>query len=351
MRITTDFTGGNIKVLSVEGDYVKVECDLRDTTTDWFYWAFCVKGASGRTITFDFGRDRLGYFGPAVSKNLKTWNWAGEETLGDNRFSFTYTFDDDSPTYFAHDMIYSPERFEEFLKKHNLNALTFAVTDKGNEVKILEFGGGDKTIVLTSRHHCCESTGTYVLEGVLEHLLKNLPDGYRVAAVPFMDIDGVIFGDQGKNRHPHDHNRDYIENPVYPSVRELMAYAKEHNVKFQFDFHSPYHIGGGDDKVFLVRNLLNTKGQDEFASLFHEESANLSFRYFVGSDIMPNTSWNTLTNPTSTKFFSSLPTTELSFTLETAYFGTEENKVSQEGLIELGKAFARALIRYIENHR
>lgn len=77
MNISTDFPGGNIKVLTISGDYVRVECDLRDTEGDWFYWAFCVEGAGGRTLTFDFGKDRIGYFGPAVSHDLKVWNWAG----------------------------------------------------------------------------------------------------------------------------------------------------------------------------------------------------------------------------------------------------------------------------------
>ncbi|MGI6773224.1 MAG: hypothetical protein ACOX5C_06860 [Acutalibacteraceae bacterium] len=350
MNISTDFPGGNIKVLTISGDYVRVECDLRDTEGDWFYWAFCVEGAGGRTLTFDFGKDRIGYFGPAVSHDLKVWNWAGEESVAKNRHSFTYTFTESDPVYFAHNMIYSPERFDEFLRANNLKARTFALTDKGNEVKALEIGEGDKVIVLHSRHHCCESTGTYVLEGVLQHLLTALPKGYRVLAIPFMDIDGVINGDQGKNRRPHDHNRDYIDQPIYPSVRELMKYAADNNVKYQFDFHSPYHIGGNDDKVFLVRNLLNEAGQDEFAALFKEESEGLSFRYFADCDIMPNTSWNKLISPTSTKFFSNLPTTELSFTLETAYFGTKDNAVSQNNLLKLGNAFGRALCRYIERH-
>ena len=38
----------------------------------------------------------------------------------------------------------------------------------------------------------------------------------------------------------------------------------------------------------------------------------------------------------------------IAFTLETAYFGTAENKVSEERLLELGRCFAKALKEYIK---
>ena len=41
-----------------------------------------------------------------------------------------------------------------------------------------------------------------------------------------------------------------------------------------------------------------------------------------------------------------LPENEVAFTLETAYFGTEENKVSAERLTELGRCFAKTIKRY-----
>jgi hypothetical protein len=43
-----------------------------------------------------------------------------------------------------------------------------------------------------------------------------------------------------------------------------------------------------------------------------------------------------------------LPECELSFTLETAYFGQNENKVSAEKLINTGRAFCRALGKYAD---
>ena len=48
MRIHADFTGGNIRVLKIDGTDVYIQNEIRDTTEDWFYWAFCVEGAQGR---------------------------------------------------------------------------------------------------------------------------------------------------------------------------------------------------------------------------------------------------------------------------------------------------------------
>ena len=52
MKIHTNFIGGNSIVKNQTAQAVVLENELRDTTKDWFYWAFCVEGAQGKTITF-----------------------------------------------------------------------------------------------------------------------------------------------------------------------------------------------------------------------------------------------------------------------------------------------------------
>ena len=65
---------------------------------------------------------------------------------------------------------------------------------------------------------------------------------YCFHIVPFLDIDGVEAGDQGKDRSPHDHYLDYIPSPVYRSTAALMDYAAAFKGKtaVYIDFHSPY---------------------------------------------------------------------------------------------------------------
>ena len=53
LTVDADLPAGNIIVDGVDGDKVKVRQDLRDSNM-WFYWAFRVRGAAGRTLKFDF---------------------------------------------------------------------------------------------------------------------------------------------------------------------------------------------------------------------------------------------------------------------------------------------------------
>ena len=76
MRVSTDFCGGNAQILNVEDNKVSFLPDLRDTDGDWFYWAFKVTGAAGKTVTFDMSpKNYVGPFGAAVSHDLYHWEW------------------------------------------------------------------------------------------------------------------------------------------------------------------------------------------------------------------------------------------------------------------------------------
>lgn len=328
------------------GDTFFLENELRDTTADWFYWAFCVEGAQGKTLTFQMQRHRLGYFGPAVSHDLVNWHWLGTVD-GD---SFTYTFgEQENRVYFAHSMLYHPSRFAEFAEKQGLKIRELCIGCKGSSVPCVEFGDGTKTIILTARHHACESTGNYVLEGVLESLSKDPIPGYRVFCVPFVDYEGVIRGDQGKARAPYDHNRDYDHNApsLYPECAAIRDYAAKHGCTFAFDFHSPWHKGGKNDTAFIVRKREDrTDLNDRFGALLEESITEDAFRYEMVNDQLPETEWNLFGNHFSC-YMSLIPENQLTFTLETAYFGTPENQVSEEKLLALGRCFTKALRAYI----
>lgn len=218
MSVNSDFIGGNIRIENKKGNTYYLNNELRDTTEDWFYWAFCAEGYAGETVTFNFPDNRIGYYGPAVSHDLKKWEWLGKSK---EKNSFTYTFrENENKVYFAHSMLYHPERFLEFCKEKGVSIKQLCETRKGRSVPYITFGNGDRIILLASRHHACESTGNYILEGVLDGLLKCPIENTRVICVPFADYDGVVDDDQGKARKPYDHNRDYsIENQaIYPET-------------------------------------------------------------------------------------------------------------------------------------
>ena len=369
MKIHENFTGGNITVEKREGSVFYLKNQLRDTTCDWFYWAFCIEGAQGRTLTFRFSKDRIGYFGPAVSHDLKNWHWLmtkkGDNKTGSARGlyamersltekdgdSFTYTFSEtEEKVYFAHHLLYHPERFYRFTDKNGLQVRCLCKSQKGRVVPYVEMGTGEKKIVLTARHHACESTGNYVLEGVLEELCHTSIRGFSVLCVPFVDYDGVMDGDQGKNRFPHDHNRDYDEKeaPVYPSTAAIRKYVSENQVAFGFDFHSPWHCGGIRDKCFIVQKRKeDLPGLNRFGELLEASMTARAFGYTHADDYPPDYGWNHASVPTFAAWVLAQPSAKLAFTLETAYFGREDRPFTPEGAIENGRCFVRALIQYV----
>ena len=348
VSILNQFVGGNIRVVKTEGQDVYLENELRDTEGTWFYWAFCVEGAQGQTLTFHMEPTRLGYWGPAVSHDLRNWKWL-DDCNGD---SFTYRFAaGEKRVYFAHHMLYHPDRFFDFCQERELEILTLCKSRKGRSVPCLCLGEGERSILLTARHHACESTGSYVLEGVLEELLSAPIPNTRLLVVPFVDYDGVVEGDQGKSRIPHDHNRDYIDEPIYPEVASVLQYVSKHGCHYAFDFHSPWHKKGVNDTIFVVRNSEEKLDRfDRFSDALAAEITEGSMAYEKKNDYPPHSGWNQ-PSPNCAFTMNKRSECELAFSLENAYFGTPDNKVSQSRLIELGRCFARAMKRFIMEGR
>ena len=56
VRVDTELPAGCVIVQGIEGDTVKLEHDFRTTQGGWFYWAFRVTGAEGRTLKFQFDK-------------------------------------------------------------------------------------------------------------------------------------------------------------------------------------------------------------------------------------------------------------------------------------------------------
>ena len=110
-----------------------------------------------------------------------------------------------------------------------MRAEVLCTTAKGREAERLRFGRLDgapaQRVLLTARHHACESLASYALEGLIAEALgpsdeaRRMRESVEFAAIPFVDKDGVEDGDQGKNRKPRDHNRDYDGESVHATSR------------------------------------------------------------------------------------------------------------------------------------
>lgn len=112
----------------------------------------------------------------------------------------------------------------------------------GRPFQLLEFGHGSAHVWVTARHHAGETPGSYVLEGLVRAALRQpgLLGAFTFHVVPVMDVDGVAEGRYGKNSAPHDHNRDYLAQPVHPEVAALMAAASwAKRADIFIDLHAP----------------------------------------------------------------------------------------------------------------
>ena len=137
---------------------------------------------------------------------------------------------------------------------------TLCLSRKGRPVEMGRFGRIDGRakyrMFVTSRHHCAETTATFVMEGLLSAVFGDdevgrwMRENIEIRAVPFVDKDGVVDGDQGKNRRPYDHCRDYNDDrpPIHPEVRAiremLEKWAKESGApSVVMDLHCPWLRG------------------------------------------------------------------------------------------------------------
>lgn len=366
-RITVDcdYPGGNIVVDRIDGDHVYVHQDLRDTDRDWFYWYFRVRGAEGRTLTVHFtDTNVIGGRGPAVSNDRgKTWRWLGTESVRDQSFIY-HCQTDETEVRFCFAMPYVQENLNAFLLRYrdhpNLRVGSLGQSRKGRDVTKLHIGKLDgepkHRVLITCRHHCCEMMASYSLEGLMAAALAESDDGRWMAenvemlVVPIMDVDGVEEGDQGKNRTPHDHNRDYSGSSLYPEVKALRDFVPKwsnERLKFALDMHDPYIRGESAEIIYLVEgDGPTTENVRRFARIL--ESTRQGSLPFRAADNMPfGKGWNTSNNYTSGIPFShwagTLPGMHFASTVEIPYANVSGQSVTPESARAFGADLAAAL--------
>lgn len=371
--IDCDFAGGNVVVERRAGDCVHLRQDLRDTEGTWFYWCFRVRGASGRRMEFRFTNgDVIGARGPACSVDGgERWVWLGEAAAAGPSFSFTFS-DAHAEVRFCIAVPYLERDLRKFLGRHEgeeaMRLETLCRTEGGRDAEVIHAGCLDGAprhrILVTARHHCCESLASYALEGILESVLG--PDGlgewYRtnveVMAVPFADKDGVEQGDQGKNRRPHDHNRDYGEQPIYSTVaalkRRVPRWSGE-KLRIALDLHCPYIKGGETNEVIYFvggEDQRNWRHVCEFAQAF-EESQRGPLRFAAYDNLPFGRGWNTKANYGSGRscasWTSGLPGIGFGTSLEIPYANAGGQEVNAQTARLLGRDLARAIRIYLES--
>ncbi len=249
--VSSEFSGGNVAVTTNEGAAVTFGAEPR-AEKGGAYWYFAATANEPGTVTFTTTLGGIGFQGPAISTDGgKTWKWLGLDQVTEASFSHDFAKKGDT-VRFSSSIPYVQANLDAFVKENagnpNLKTSVLTKSGKGRDVTLLKIGNegpGVRPMLVTGRQHANESVSSYVLEGFLRAAVSNDPAGvefrkkYVLYAVPLTDTDGVELGDQGKNRKPHDHNRDWTDKPIHAEVIALMELDKEKNFKFALDFHCP----------------------------------------------------------------------------------------------------------------
>lgn len=254
------------------GDEVTLDRDPRDSTGERWYWHIQARSAEDARMHFRLARPGLlGRYGPSVEAEEEyRWLWPTEGPDA----GFTLTLPAGAIVRVCATLPYGAAELRRFLQRlgRAAHVLPLTFSERGRAVPLLRFGGlgAERLVVLTARHHACEAMASYVLEGAVEHFLDLIRRGHREArrtallAVPFVDVDGVERGDQGKARHPWDHNRDYGPTSRYRGVAALRTVLHaELRPIYALDLHTPGLRGEIEEVPYVVSSA--EKNDDRMA--------------------------------------------------------------------------------------
>ncbi len=353
--ITCDFPGGNIVVDAIGDDQIDLHQELRGTGQDWFYWCFGIAGAQGRTIRFNFTKSRaIGTRGPAISRDGgATWRWLGAETVEGNSFRHTFGPDErDVRLSFA--MPYQISHWQAFAKSRPwLKVASVGRTKAGREVPIATVGAGPAQIFIAARHHCCEMTPNYAIEGLIDHTrTSKLGEIATVSVVPFADPDGVEAGDQGKGRLPRDHGRDYLGESVYPEIAAIRARLDQLKPTVVLDLHCPWIAGKNNENIYLVgcEGDEHAAAQKRFSAML--EAVARGPLPVPASGYLPHgVDWNTGANFALGRGLGrygwTLPGATLSASIELPYANVGSAEVNADSARAFGEDLARAMEAWV----
>ncbi len=368
LTVDAEVPAGNIIVESIDGDTVRMRPDLRDTEGHWFYWHCRLRGGAGRTVRFEMTRpNTLTTRGAAASfDGGETWDWL-PPTAAD-AFAFRCPVPaGGGDVRLAMSPPYTGEHLRRYLDgRDHLEVTTLCTSRKGRPVVCLRAGnlsgGAAHRVLVTARHHCCEMMASWELEGLLDAFADDddtgpwLRQNVELLAVPFVDTDGVLDGDQGKNRRPRDHNRDYEDPSIYPETAALRRRVPAWGggrLRVAMDLHCPWIRGvETNERIYIVGSPdpRNWAEQQRFGELL-ETHRRGALPYRAADNLPFGQAWNVPTNERTGRSFGrwalGLAGIALVASIELPYAIARETNVTPDAARSFGADVATALRHYL----
>lgn len=368
----TEFEGGNGFIEKISNDTVWITPDTRKIVGDWFYWAIEVESSIERDLTFCLPPYRIPAFGVAYSlDNGENWNWSKNEKSKYIQ-SFKMHLPADKPIRLSMGFPYTSSNWNKFVGGLNSDAFiidTLCLDSKNEIIPMMILGNNRKEVsskpkvVITARHHACEMMTNYVLEGMIKSFVEKddlIPflEKYDILVIPFVDYEGVQSGDQGKNRYPRDHNRDYSGKSIYTTtnaIREFLPHWAQHNLILSIDMHCPGILGKDHELIHIVGSKAEKYANAEtlFASCLAKYTFGKELVFDETSILKYGTSWNNDRSEIQGDSFDTwcqkqFPNSKLSCSLEVPYATNKGQKITVENLNEFGEAMTYAICDFLQ---
>lgn len=355
-EIDSDFPSGNIIVERREADTVSLRQDWQSSSEWWFYWHFRVRGAQGRKLRFQFtDNDVFAACGPCVKRDQNHWYWLGQDAVENNGFSFEFG-EGDCEFYFAFCFPYRQTDYHQWLSwKHNQKTLCLSEENRPVEHFFAPSQNGRKFVLFTARTHACETMANFVLEGLISEWLlapgaQFLRENIDLHVIPFMDKDGVEKGEHGKNRNPHDHNRDFTDTPLYASTRALMEQAPTWGeCVFYLDLHCPWIRGGRNEELFFLGLPPENHAELKRFMEILQTTQNGPLRFDARHTITPGQEWYQSDAPTAARWARKCLSPKIATTLEIPYALAGGEVMTPDKARLFGRDLGRAINLYLQS--
>jgi hypothetical protein len=263
LKVDTSFPGGSALVESIDQEARSLT--IRPTPhkdAGWeCWWYFQLSGISpGEEVTLTVKGMAFALANrPSYSLDGKTWQHSSPGKAEKGQITYKLKFDQEK-VWLAWGPPFQLSDARELIRRtidRKVGASEFELTrTKGDQpVPALRWdppvrdGKKRNGIWLQSRQHAWESGSSWVGVGLVDWLssddaeAKSLRESTRIVYVPIMDVDNVERGAGGKDQKPHDHNRDWSEEPVFNAVRAAQKGIHEMDEAGEFnlfiDLHNP----------------------------------------------------------------------------------------------------------------
>ena len=379
LRVLSDFEAGSARVLQIDQQQRTIRFSpAGDPQRGWpCWWMFRVEGITpGETLTLELTPAEPKKASDSFSKpdraafSLDGRQWRQVDEAGQRSKQGLITWRqriDSSSAWFAWgppftwaDACDAVQR----LGRQSPHARPFELcrSREGRAVPGLVIReGSDReprpVVWVQARQHAWETGASWTWLGMVQWLLgddpraKTLRSRAEIWAVPVMDVDNVAAGNGGKAQLPHDHNRDWSDQPHWPEVRAAQQRLKELSTNGQLqlfiDLHDP---GAGSKQPFFFYppdEILNEAGKANHARWL--KTAIEEFTGPMGLNPKASVS-NAKYDPKAWRQISKNWIVEqcgahiVSFTLEVAW-NTPHS--TQEGYLDVGRQLGSTIERYL----